>query len=53
MLQKAMSGTPLADLPITQNQFGQRIVNKTTLKELGITPSRQVLTGVEIVETIE
>ncbi|MDY0093111.1 MAG: ABC transporter substrate binding protein [Candidatus Vecturithrix sp.] len=53
MLQKAMSGTPVADLPITQNQFGQRILNKTVLKELGITPSRQVLTGVEIVETIQ
>jgi ABC-type uncharacterized transport system substrate-binding protein len=50
MLQKAMSGTPLAELPITQNQFGQRVVNKTVLKELGITPSRQLLTGVEIVE---
>jgi ABC-type uncharacterized transport system substrate-binding protein len=53
MLQKAMSGTPLAELPITQNQFGQRILNKTVLKELGITPSRQVLTGVEIVETTQ
>jgi ABC-type uncharacterized transport system substrate-binding protein len=50
MLQKAMSGTPIAELPITQTQFTQRIVNKTVLKELGITPSRQMLTGVEIVE---
>jgi hypothetical protein len=32
MLQKAMSGTPLTELPITQNQFGQRILNKTVLK---------------------
>jgi ABC-type uncharacterized transport system substrate-binding protein len=53
MLQKAMSGTPFAELPITQNQFGQRMLNKTVLKELGITPSRQVLTGVDIVETIQ
>ena len=50
MLQKAMSGTPFAELPITQNQFGQRFLNKTVLKELGITPSRQLLTGTEIVE---
>jgi ABC-type uncharacterized transport system substrate-binding protein len=50
MLKKAMSGTPVAELPITQNQFGQRFVNKTVVKELGITPSRQMLTGVEIVE---
>ncbi len=53
MLQQAMSGTPLAELPIRQTQFGQRIVNKTVLKELGITPSRQMLTGAEIVETIQ
>ena len=53
MLQQAMSGTPIAELSITQNQFGQRILNKTVLKELGITPSRQVLTGVDIVETMK
>jgi ABC-type uncharacterized transport system substrate-binding protein len=53
MLQKTMSGTPFAELPITQNQFGQRLLNKTVLKELGITPSRQVLTGVEIMETLK
>ncbi len=28
MLQKAMSGTPVIELPITQTQFGQRIVKK-------------------------
>jgi ABC-type uncharacterized transport system substrate-binding protein len=53
MLQRAMSGTPVAELPITQTQFGQRVVNKTVLKELGITPSRQMLTGVDIVETMK
>jgi ABC-type uncharacterized transport system substrate-binding protein len=51
MLQQAMSGTPFAELPIRQEQLGKRIVNKTVLKELGITPSRQLLMGVEIVET--
>jgi ABC-type uncharacterized transport system substrate-binding protein len=51
MLQKTMSGTPVSELPITQSQFGQRILNKTVLKEMGIAPSRQVLTGVEIIET--
>jgi ABC-type uncharacterized transport system substrate-binding protein len=53
MLQKTMQGTPVSEFPITQNQFGQRIVNKTVLKELGITPSRQVLTGVDIMETLK
>jgi ABC-type uncharacterized transport system substrate-binding protein len=51
MLQKAMSGTPVSELSITENQFGQRILNKTVLKEMGLMPSRQVLTGVEIIET--
>jgi ABC-type uncharacterized transport system substrate-binding protein len=51
MLQQAMSGTPISELPVVENQFGQRILNKTVLKELGITtPSRQLLTGVNIVE---
>lgn len=52
MLHKAMSGTPMSELSIAENEFGQRILNKTTLKDMGITPSRRVLTGTEIVETI-
>lgn len=52
MLQQAMSGTPITELPITQDQFGQRILNKTVLKELRITPSRRLLTGTKIVETV-
>lgn len=53
MLLQAMQGTPMADIPITQNQFGQRFLNKDTLKALGITPSRRVLVGAEIVETMQ
>ena len=50
MLQQAMSGVPLAELPLSQNQFGQRVLNKTVLNELGIKPSRRLLTGTEIVD---
>jgi ABC-type uncharacterized transport system substrate-binding protein len=50
MLQKAMSGTPLAELPIRQEQLGKRILNKTVVKELGIMPPRRLLTGTELVE---
>jgi ABC-type uncharacterized transport system substrate-binding protein len=50
MLQKAMSGTPFAELPIRQEQLGKRILNKTVVKELGITPPRRLLTGTELVE---
>ncbi len=52
MLQKAMSGTPVKELPIVKNQYGQRVLNKTVLKEMGIAPSRKLLTGAEIVETM-
>jgi ABC-type uncharacterized transport system substrate-binding protein len=52
MLQQAMAGTPMSELPVTKNQYGQRILNKTVLKTLGITPSRRVLVGTELVETI-
>jgi len=37
MLKKAMSGTPLADLPITQNQFGKRSVNNTGVRLAALT----------------
>ncbi len=52
MLQKAISGESVSNLPIVKNQFAQRVLNKTVLKEMGITPSRRLLTGAEIVETM-
>ncbi|GAK50594.1 ABC-type uncharacterized transport system periplasmic component-like protein [Candidatus Moduliflexus flocculans] len=51
MLLKAMQGTPIAEIPITQNQFGRRIINVTALKALGITPPADVLRGAELVKT--
>lgn len=53
MLAKAMQGTPISELPITTNEFGRRIINATTLHELGIKPKRAVLIGTELVKTAE
>lgn len=53
MLLKAMQGTPVAELPITKNQHGKRIVNVTVMKALNIKPQRRALIGVELVKTAE
>lgn len=50
MLLQAMNGTPMAELPVTQNEFGIRMINVNTLKALGLQPSRRVLTGVELLK---
>lgn len=34
MVMKILEGTPISELAITQNQFGQRILNKTVLTRL-------------------
>jgi len=51
MLQKVLAGTPLADLPITQNQFGRRIINVDTMKALGIKPNPKTIRSAELVTT--
>jgi len=51
MLLKAINGTPIADLTVTQNQYGRRIINIETMQELGIKPNPAALRGVELVKT--
>jgi ABC-type uncharacterized transport system substrate-binding protein len=51
MLLKAMQGTPVSELPITQNKRGKQILNVTVMKSLGITPKPHILKGVELVES--
>lgn len=51
MLVKVLDGTPIAQLPITQNEFGRRMINVNTLKALKLEPSRRLLTGVELIKT--
>ncbi|MCP4348226.1 MAG: ABC transporter substrate-binding protein [Desulfobacterales bacterium] len=52
MLLKAMEGTPVSEIPITQNQHGQRILNVTTLmKDLKIKPNRKMTLGTKLIKT--
>lgn len=49
LLLKAMSGVSIAELPITKNYFGRRMVNVTTMKSLDIVPDTMTLRGVDLV----
>jgi ABC-type uncharacterized transport system substrate-binding protein len=51
MLLKAMKGTPVSQIPITQNMHGKRMINVTTMKKLGIEPRPIILQGAELVRT--
>lgn len=51
MLVSAMDGTPVTEIPITQNRLGKRLINVTVMKELGIKPNHSALIGVELVRT--
>ncbi|RLC11251.1 MAG: ABC transporter substrate-binding protein [Deltaproteobacteria bacterium] len=53
MLLKAMQGTRMAEIPITQNYQGKRIINATVIKTLGIKPKLEFLIGAEVVKTEE
>lgn len=50
MLLQAFEGTPVTELPITQNKRGKRVLNVDVMKALGITPRALALKGVEIVK---
>ncbi len=51
MLMKAMQGTPVSQIPITQNRHGKRVINVTVMKSLGIRLKPAVLGTVELVRT--
>ncbi len=51
MLLDALHGKRISELPITRNRHGQSIINVTTLKKLGITPSSSILRNTILVET--
>lgn len=50
MLLQAMQGTPLTDLPITQNKQGKIMLNVDTMNALGINPKPAILKDVELVK---
>jgi ABC-type uncharacterized transport system substrate-binding protein len=53
MLLKALKGTPVSSLPITRNQHGERVLNITVMKSLGINPLPFLLVGTDLVESSE
>lgn len=53
MLLEAMQGTPISELPITQNKKGVRMINVDTMRSLGIKPKPHVLQGVKLIITEE
>ncbi len=51
MLLKAMTGTPVSEIPITQNKFGRRIINVDVMNALKIKPKPVVIRNAELVKT--
>lgn len=50
MLLKAMEGTPVADIPLTRNFKGRRVINVTVMREFNIRPRPIVLLGADLVK---
>lgn len=51
MLLKAMNGTEVSKIPITQNRFGRRVLNVDALRKLGITPKPYLVRSATLVRT--
>ncbi|MDX2495891.1 MAG: ABC transporter substrate binding protein [Desulfuromusa sp.] len=51
MLLKALRGVPIDQLPVTRNSRGKRMINVSTLQQLGITLPPMVLRGAELVRS--
>ncbi len=52
-LLRAMTGTPVAEIPITRNYRGKRVLNVTTMKNLGIRARPMLLRGTQLVRIEE
>jgi ABC-type uncharacterized transport system substrate-binding protein len=50
-LLKAMRGTPVREIPITQNRYGRRIINVDTMRTLNIKPSPSLIRSAYLVRT--
>ncbi|MCG8550519.1 MAG: hypothetical protein MI799_08985 [Desulfobacterales bacterium] len=49
MLLKAMQGTPVSEIPITQNQMRKTIINVPVMKAFGIKPKPILLRNTELI----
>lgn len=43
MLEKALKGTPVSQIPVTKNKFGKQVINLSLMKSLGISPPSEIL----------
>ena len=50
-LSKLLNGVSIADLPVTRNYRGKRMINVTTMKKLGIVPEPMALRGTTLVRS--
>lgn len=50
-LLEALKGKPVAEIPITKNYKGKRIINVTVMEELGISPRPMSLLGSKLIKT--
>lgn len=51
MLLKALQGTPVSQLAITQNQYGKKVLNVDVMQAFGIKPKAAAIRGVEMIKT--
>ncbi|OMH25294.1 ABC transporter substrate-binding protein [Motiliproteus sp. MSK22-1] len=51
MLMRAMKGVPVAQLPITRNFKGRRVLNVSTMKALNLNPRPIIFRGTDFVRT--
>lgn len=49
MLLRILNGTPVAQVPITRNYTGFKLINASVIKKLGLTPPPIVLRGAKLV----
>lgn len=53
MLQKAMQGTPVEDIPVAQNFRGKRVINVSAMEALNLHVRPIVLLGATLVKSIQ
>jgi ABC-type uncharacterized transport system substrate-binding protein len=51
LMAKAIAGMPIAQLPITRNYNGRRIINVSVLRALGIKPHPIMMRGAELIRS--
>lgn len=53
MLLQAMKGRAVSDIPMIQNQRGERIINATMIRSMGLKIRPEILRGAQLVKTVE